>query len=79
MQEHISLEDMIHNLLELDDEAWGLYAFSRELLNQRILPDKKTEMIAKAIACGKAYAERMIHEYGCTDARTIAEMQHHHE
>jgi len=73
MQGQIRLEDMINNLLELDDETWGLYAFSRELLKQRILPDKKTEMITKAMACGKAYAQRIIHEYGCTDISTIAD------
>jgi hypothetical protein len=73
MQEQIKLEDMIHNLLELDDETWGLYAFSRELLKQRILPDKKTEMITKAIACGKEYAQRIIQEYGSADPHAIAE------
>ena len=73
MQEQSRLGDMIHNLLQVEDETWGLYAFSRELLKERILPDKKTEMITKAMACGTAYAQRVIHEYGCTDIRTIAE------
>jgi len=73
MQEQIRLEEMIQNLLDLDDETWGLYAFSRELLKQRILPEKKTEMIAKAIACGKEYAQRVIREYECSDAHAIAE------
>lgn len=73
MQEQIRLEDMIQNLLELDDETWGLYAFSRELLKKKILPDKKTEMIPKAIACGKEYAQKIIQKYGCADAHAIAE------
>lgn len=73
MQNEIKLGEMIHNLLQVDDETWGWYAFSREILNRRILPDKKTEMIAKAIACGKAYAQRIIHEYGCRNPHTVAE------
>lgn len=69
----MKLGDMTHDLLQVDDEAWGLYAFTRDILNQRILPDKKTEMIAKAIACGKEYAQRIILEYGSTDVRIIAQ------
>lgn len=71
MQDNIALQDMIQNLLLVDDETWGLYAFSRELLIKRIQPDQITEMIAKAIACGKEYAQKVIHEYGCCDVRKI--------
>ncbi len=73
MQEQLSLGKMILNLLQVEDETWGLYAFSRELLNRRILPDKKTEMIANAMVCGREYAQRIIREYGGTDVCTIAE------
>ncbi|MNF09349.1 hypothetical protein D3C80_2099900 [compost metagenome] len=73
MQGQLKLGDMMHNLLQADDETWGLYAFSRDILNRRILPDNKTEMIAKAIACGKEYAQRMIREYGSRDVRMIAQ------
>lgn len=66
------LSGMIGHLLQVDDEAWGRYAFSREILNRRIGPDQKLEMIAKTIACGKHYARRISHEYGCTDIDTIA-------
>ncbi|MDF2924187.1 MAG: hypothetical protein K0R57_3101 [Paenibacillaceae bacterium] len=66
------LREMIHHLLQVDDETWGQYAFSRDILNQRIQPDQKTEMIAKAIACGKQYAQRIIHEYGCRDISALA-------
>lgn len=73
MQGQIGLEEMLHNLLELDDETWGLYAFSRELLKKRILPDEKREMITEAIACGKEYARRTIQEFESADAHAIAE------
>lgn len=72
-QGNIPLGDMIRTLLQMDDETWGQYAFSREILNRRIQPDHRTEMIAKAMACGKQYAQRIILEYGCADVRKIAE------
>jgi hypothetical protein len=73
MQDNIGLQEMIQKLLQVDDETWGLYAFSRELLNKRIQPNQKTEMISKAIACGKKYAQQVIREYGCSDVRTISD------
>ena len=72
MQDQVKLGEMIHHLLQVDDQTWGLYAFSRDILNQRIPLDKKTEMIHKAIACGKEYAQRVICEYGSRDIRMIA-------
>lgn len=73
MQEQFSLEEMIQNLLQVDDESWGLYAFSRDLLKDRIPADKKSEMIQKAMTCGIEYAQRMIRECGSNDVNTIAE------
>jgi len=73
MQEKLSLVEMIQNLLQVDDEAWGLYAFSRDILKERIPEDKKLEMIRKSMSCGREYAQRMIHEYGSSDVHTIAE------
>lgn len=71
-QGQITLRDMIHHLLQVDDETWGQYAFTRELLKKRIHPDRQNEMIAKAIACGKEYARRIIHQHGTRDASEIA-------
>jgi len=73
MQEQLSLVEMIENLLQVDDESWGLYAFSRDILKERIPADKKLEMIRKAMTCGKEYAQRTIREYGSSDVNTIAE------
>lgn len=72
MQGQMKLGDMMHDLLQVDDESWGLYAFSRDILNRRIEPDQKTQMIVKAIACGKQYAQKIIHDYQSADVRTIA-------
>jgi hypothetical protein len=73
MQKQLSLVEMVENLLQVDDEAWGLYAFSRDILKERIPEDKKLEMIRKAMSCGREYAQRVIHEYGSADANSLAE------
>ncbi|MBU3112598.1 hypothetical protein [Clostridium lacusfryxellense] len=73
MQEQLSLVEMIEKLLQVDDEAWGLYAFSRDILKERIPEGKKIEMIRKAMSCGREYAERTIREYGSSDVNIIAE------
>lgn len=73
MQEQLSLVEMIQNLLQVDDESWGLYAFSRDILKERISADKKSEMIEKSISCGKEYAQRIIREFGSNDVNFIAE------
>lgn len=73
MQKQLSLVEMIQNLLQVDDEQWGLYVFSRDILKERIPASKKSEMIKKAISCGEEYAKRMICEYGSSDVNIIAE------
>ncbi len=73
MQEQFRLAEMIHNLLKVDEETWGLYAFSRDLLNRRIPAEVRKEMITRAGICGKEYAQRIIRECGSSDTRTIAE------
>lgn len=73
MQEQFALEEMIRNLLKVDDMTWGLYAFSRDVLKERIPANKRLEMIEKAVTCGREYAEYVIHEYGTSDVSVIAE------
>lgn len=73
MQEQFSLVDMIQDLLQVDDESWGLYAFSRDILKARIPADKKIEMIKKAMDCGREYAHIMMRECESSDVHTIAE------
>ncbi|MEF2967563.1 hypothetical protein V3851_17180 [Paenibacillus sp. M1] len=73
MREPNQLEDKIGALLGVDDDTWGEYAFSRDLLNRRIRREQKAEMTAKAMLCGKQVARQMIDEYGCTDVHLLAE------
>ncbi|HHV32426.1 hypothetical protein [Caproiciproducens sp. LBM24188] len=69
----ISLNQMITDLLQIDDVSWGYYAFTRELLRDRISDNQKREMILRSIQCGEAYADRVIQETGRDTPRGIAE------
>ena len=73
MKGQLRFGEMLQDLLQVDDETWGQYAFSRELLKNRIEATKKSEMIAKAISCGKEYAKKAILEVGNADLQTIAQ------
>ncbi|MEK3903768.1 hypothetical protein [Paenibacillus sp. FSL R7-0179] len=73
MQVQTKLGELLYPLLEVDDEAWGMYAFSRDILNRRISPETKREMLKQARACGIEYAQRMMLEYGTRDVRVLAE------
>lgn len=72
MKEGCKLGEMLEHLLTIDDVAWGLYAFSRELLKKHISHEEMIDMTQKAIACGKEYAKRMIKEIGSNDAIIMA-------
>ncbi|WP_018750734.1 hypothetical protein [Paenibacillus sanguinis] len=73
MRDINQLEDMLGILLQLDDQTWGTYAFSRDVLKRRIPPEQMIEMTEEAIRCGKDYAQRIITDYGCRDVRLLAE------
>lgn len=72
MQKQFSLIEIIEDLLKIDDKVWGLYAFSRDILKERIPKDKKIDMIKSAIDCGREYAQRIIMECGTADVNAIA-------
>ncbi|WP_405116784.1 hypothetical protein MHH28_01525 [Paenibacillus sp. FSL K6-1217] len=69
----MKLGEMMNHLLQVDDEAWGMYAFSRDILNRRLLPEMKREMLERAQACGIEYAQRIVREYGTSDVRLLAQ------
>lgn len=72
MQKQFRLIEIIEDLLKIDDKVWGLYAFSRDILKERIPEDKKIDMIKSAIDCGREYAQRIIMEYETADVNAIA-------
>ncbi len=73
MEANYDLGEMIHDLLKIDDQTWGHYIFSRDILNRRISSERKPEMIAKAIECGRKYARQIMLEYDSNDVRHLAE------
>lgn len=66
-----SLAEMAASLRHLDDNSWGMYLFSRDLLRDRITPGQKREMTEKSIHCGMEYADRI---RGKTGACAVEEM-----
>lgn len=73
VQVKVKLGEMMNHLLQVEGEAWGMYAFSRDILNRRLQPEMKRDMLAKARACGIEYAHRIIREYGTSDVRLLAQ------
>jgi len=69
---NMSLSSMMSSLRDIDDEIWGEYAFSRDILRDRIPEEKKFEYISNSIRCGEEYADRILQETGQSGPREIA-------
>jgi len=54
-----------------DQNQWGEYAFSRDILQNRIEEAEKSEMIQQAIQCGCDFAEWLMSEYKDMSAEEI--------
>lgn len=70
--EQATLESMMETLVQVDDISWGMYAFSRDILRDRITADVKKEMIEKAIRCGYEKADEIMSRFGTSDPEEIA-------
>ena len=57
------LEEMFENLATIDEEAWGLYEFSKEMLRDKIDDKEKVEMVEKSIECGEIWARNMVEKF----------------
>ncbi|WP_077609377.1 hypothetical protein [Clostridium sp. Marseille-P2415] len=58
------MKDMLSELIQLPDEVFARFAFSYELLRNKISPVKQEELIYRASECGTACADEIIHELG---------------
>lgn len=58
------LSEMLVNLAGLPDEAYGKYAFSREILRGKIDDNARSELTLQANECGREYAGRMLAAHG---------------
>lgn len=69
----IALQTMIKDLSEVGDIAWGMYAFSRDILCNKVDSVTKESMIKKAISCGYKKADEVMQRFGTNEPQSIAE------
>lgn len=62
----------MRNMRTVDDMTWGRYAFSRDILRDRVTPEGRDEMIRKSFDCGAQWAEQMRARTGTSDPFTLA-------
>lgn len=67
------LKIMAEKLFKVPDRSWGMYAFSRDILKNKVTDKEKEAMIEKAIRCGEETAAKAMKEFGTNDPWIIAE------
>jgi hypothetical protein len=66
------LREMLETLLPVSDEAWGRYAFRRELLRRRFTEEQKQDLTRGALLCGADYARSITSRHGTQNPAQIA-------
>lgn len=66
------INENIEFLLNIDDEEWGQYSFSRDPLKKKVNDKLKEEMIKKANECGKKFAINLKNKYSNLSVQEIA-------
>lgn len=69
----MTLARMICDLKTVSEEAWGMYAFSRDPLRDKISGEKKREMIKRSIACGREKARWAMERFRTREPDVMAE------
>lgn len=72
MGQELALARMVEDLKSVGEEAWGMYAFSRDPLRDKVPEERKREMIRKAIACGREKADWAAKRFGTRDPEEMA-------
>jgi hypothetical protein len=67
-----SLVEMLMDLLYLDNEIWGLYSFSKDILRDKISQEDMVAWAMEAKNCAEHYAQKIMEKYHTRDAITIA-------
>ncbi|MEY8354226.1 hypothetical protein AALB39_12820 [Lachnospiraceae bacterium 54-53] len=67
------LREMAERLSQVDDLSWGMYAFSRDLLRDKVGEAEKKKMIQKAVCCGYETAEQAMDRLKTRDPWEMAE------
>lgn len=67
------LREMAEGLAQVDDLSWGMYAFSRDILGDKISEAEKKRMIEQAVRCGYEMADKVMTSLGTMDPWELAE------
>lgn len=73
IKQEFTLQRIISELMNVREITWGMYAFSRDPLCNKISNEQKREMIVKAVECGKNAAARIVDCFETSDPLKIAE------
>jgi len=57
------IEEKIKQLIDMTDEEWGMYAFSRDPIHRKISKQQTLLFIKEANACGKEAAKKLKEKY----------------
>jgi len=68
----LTLNEIVEKLIKVDDISWGLYAFSRDILNNKVSYAEKKNLIKKAIKCGRMKAKEIYEQCGTNDIKSVA-------
>ena len=61
------LAQMLNDLIEINPEEWGIYAFSRDPLHAKFQNEERKALAGQALLCGQTYARRVVKEHGSDD------------
>ncbi len=71
--EKTQLQSMAQELFKVKDESWGMYAFSRDILRDKIDGTQKESMIRRSIRCGEDMADQAANRLGTRNPWEMAE------
>jgi hypothetical protein len=70
--ENKQLKTIAEELFQVKDKSWGMYAFSRDILKNKVADKDKEAMIEQAIRCGEETAVWAMKEFGTSDPWEMA-------
>lgn len=71
--EKTQLRSMAEELFNVKDQSWGMYAFSRDILRNKVDAAQKETMIRRSIRCGEDMADQAVKRFGTRDPWEMAE------
>ena len=66
-------KEMAEGLAQVSDLSWGMYAFARDILRDKVSEEEKRRMIELAICCGYDMADKVMCSQGTWDPWELAE------